>query len=127
MHDQPLYGATGPPTTAPATPTARSTTTPTSPPVATFGWSGIWDDLPAAHAAAIAFDILTLLGLMLLGRRIRGPTLGVVLGFAWAAYPFSLWALASDTNDTLVGLLVLAALLVLRSAPARGALGARPA
>jgi hypothetical protein len=47
-----------------------------------------------------------------------------VLGFAWAAYPFSLWALASDTNDTLVGLLVLAALLVISSAPARGALGA---
>jgi hypothetical protein len=61
---------------------------------------------------------------VLLGRRIRGPTLGIVLGFAWAAYPFSLWALASDTNDTLVGLLILGALLVLSSAPARGALAA---
>ena len=40
---------------------------------AIFGWSGIWDDLPAAHAAAIAFDLLTLLGLYFLGRRIRGP------------------------------------------------------
>jgi hypothetical protein len=94
------------------------------PAVAAFGWSGTWDDLPAAHAAAIAFDLLTLLGLVLLGRRIRGPTLGIVLGFLWAAYPFSLWALASDANDTLVGLLVLAALLVLSSAAARGALGA---
>jgi hypothetical protein len=94
------------------------------PAVAIFGWSGTWDDLPAAHAAAIAFDLLTLLGLMLLGRRIRGPTLGVLLAFAWAAYPFSLWSLASDTNDTLVGLLVLAVLLVLSSAPARGALSA---
>ena len=40
---------------------------------AMFGWSGTWDDLPAAHAAAIAFDLLTLFGLYFLGRRIRGP------------------------------------------------------
>jgi hypothetical protein len=94
------------------------------PAVAIFGWSGRWDDLPAAHAAAIAFDVLMLLGLVLLGRRIRGPTLGAVLGFAWVAYPFSLWALSSNTNDTLVGLLVLATLLVLTSAPVRGVMGA---
>ncbi len=30
-----------------------------------FGWSGSWDQLPTAHAAAIAFDLLTLLGLVL--------------------------------------------------------------
>jgi hypothetical protein len=89
-----------------------------------FGWSGRWDDLPAAHAAAIAFDLLTLLGLFLLGRRVRGPTLGIVLAYCWAAYPFSLYALSSNTNDSLVGLLVVAALLVLNSAPARGAVGA---
>jgi hypothetical protein len=94
------------------------------PAVALFGWSGTWDDLPASHAAAIAFDVLTLLGLVLLGRRIRGPTLGAALAFAWAAYPFSLWSLASDTNDTLVGLLVVLTLLVLTSAPARGFFGA---
>jgi hypothetical protein len=123
MHDKPLYGDW------PADNGAGDTYGPINyyayvPAVAAFGWSGTWDDLPAAHAAAIAFDLLTLLGLVLLGRRIRGPTLGIVLGFAWAEYPFSLWALASDTNDTLVGLLVLGALLVLSSAPARGALGA---
>jgi hypothetical protein len=123
MHDKPLYGHW------PSDNANGDTYGPINyyvyvPAVAAFGWSGTWDDLPAAHAASIAFDLLTLLGLVLLGRRIRGPTLGVVLGFAWAAYPFSLWALASDTNDTLVGLLVLAALLVLSSAPARGALGA---
>jgi hypothetical protein len=85
-----------------------------------FGWSGSWDDLPAAHAAAIAFDLLTMLGLFLLGRRVRGPTLGIVFAYAWAAYPFTLWSLESNANDTLVSALVVLALLVVSSAPARG-------
>jgi hypothetical protein len=89
-----------------------------------FGWSGTWDDLPAAHAAAIVFDLLTLFGLFWLGRRVRGPTLGVVLAYAWAAYPFTLWTLSSNTNDALVSLLVVVALLVITSAPARGVAGA---
>jgi hypothetical protein len=91
---------------------------------AIFGWGGSWDDLPAAHAAAIAFDLLTLFGLFWLGRRVRGPTLGVVLAYAWAAYPFTLWTLNSNTNDSLVSLLVVLALLVITSAPARGVVGA---
>ena len=37
-------------------------------------WSGSWDDLPAAHGAAIAIDLLVIGGLLLLGRRLRpGP------------------------------------------------------
>jgi len=91
---------------------------------AIFGWSGSWDDLPAAHAAAIAFDLLTLFGLFWLGRRVRGPTLGVVLAYAWAAFPFTLWTLSSNTNDALASLLVVVALLVITSAPARGVAGA---
>jgi hypothetical protein len=91
---------------------------------AIFGWSGTWDDLPAAHAAAIVFDLLTLLGLFWLGRRLRGPTLGVVLAYAWAAYPFTLWTLSSNTNDSLVALLLVVTLLVITSAPARGVVGA---
>jgi hypothetical protein len=94
------------------------------PAVAIFGWSGTWDDLPAAHAAAIAFDLLTLLGLFLLGRRIRGPTLGVVLAYAWAAYPFTLWALSSNVNDVLVGMLLVYALLAIASPVGRGVLAA---
>ena len=38
-----------------------------------LSWSGRWDDLPAAHAAAIAFDLLACLLLFLIGRRVRGP------------------------------------------------------
>jgi hypothetical protein len=89
-----------------------------------FGWSGLWDDLPAAHAAAIAFDLLAV-GLMFgLGLRLGGSTLGVALAYAWVSYPFTLYALESNSNDTLVGVLLLAALLVATSAPARGAFAA---
>jgi len=85
-----------------------------------FGWSGVWDSLPAAHAASIAFDLLTMLGLFVLGRRIRGTSLGIVLAYAWAAFPFTLFVLASDSNDSLVALLLVLTLLVASSAPARG-------
>jgi hypothetical protein len=76
-----------------------------------FGWSGKWDDLPAACAAAIFFDLLATALLFLLGRRMRGPTLGVALAYAWVAYPFTLFALESNSNDSFVGALVLAAVL----------------
>ena len=84
-------------------------------------WSGTWDDLPAAHGAAVAFDLLTLLGLWLLGRRLRGPRLGWVMAYAWAAFPFTLYAANSNANDGLVALLLTLTLLVVRWAPARGA------
>jgi hypothetical protein len=94
-----------------------------------FGWSGTWDDLPAAHGAAVFFDVLAVALLFLLGRRMRGPTLGVALAYAWVSYPFTLFALESNSNDTLVAALVLAALLAAsyrsKLAPvARGALAA---
>lgn len=86
-----------------------------------FGWSGTWDDLPAAHAAAIVFDLLALGLLFWLGLRLRGPTLGVLLAYCWASYPFTLFALESNSNDTLVAVLVLAALLCVDCAPRRAA------
>jgi Glycosyltransferase family 87 len=89
-----------------------------------FGWSGLWDDLPAAHAAAIAFDLLAVGLIFLLGLRIRGPTLGVALAYAWVSYPFTLFVLESDSNDALVAVLLLAVLLVVSSPPARGVFAA---
>jgi hypothetical protein len=94
-----------------------------------FGWSGKWDDLPAAHAAAIAFDLLAMALLFLIGRRVRGPSMGVALAYAWAAFPFTLFALESNSNDTLVAVPVLAAVLAATyrsklAAPARGTLTA---
>jgi hypothetical protein len=91
-------------------------------------WSGTWDDLPAAHGAAIAFDLLTLAGLILLGMRLRagpaGRELGVALGFAWAAYPYSAFALETNSNDSIVGLFTVLAMLALTLAPARSGLSA---
>ena len=89
-------------------------------------WSGQWDDVPAAHAAALAFDLLTLLGLFLLGRRLRpgrdANKLGIALAFAWAAYPYSTYVLQSNTNDGLLAMLIVYSLLALSSPPGRGLL-----
>jgi hypothetical protein len=89
-----------------------------------FGWSGTWDDLPAAHAASVVFDLLAVLLLFLIGRRMRGPTLGIVLAYAWVSFPFTLFALESDSNDTLVAVMILAALYFAGSPPVRGAFAA---
>jgi hypothetical protein len=83
-------------------------------------WSGSWDALPAAHAAALAFDLGCALLLWLLGRRLRGNELGLLLAYLWMTYPFTLLVANSSANDALVTLLVLAALL----AAARGGRGA---
>ena len=45
------------PTTSTATPTARSPTWPTCRSSCCCRGAGTWDDLPAAHAAAVAFDL----------------------------------------------------------------------
>jgi Glycosyltransferase family 87 len=78
-------------------------------------WSGSWDDLPAAHGAAIAFDLATIGGLLLLGGALRpgaeGRALGVVLAYAWAAYPYTAFVLETNADDALVALFCVAALL----------------
>jgi hypothetical protein len=89
-----------------------------------FPWSGTWDDLPAAHAASIFFDLATIAGLFLIGRRLRrgrrGTELGILLSFAWAACPYTAFALESNTNDALVSLTLVAALLCLTAPIPRG-------
>jgi hypothetical protein len=78
-------------------------------------WSGRWDELPAAHGAAISFDLLALGGLLLLGRRLRpgpdGAALGVALAYAWVAYPYTAFVLESNSNDSLVAVGCIGALL----------------
>lgn len=92
-----------------------------------FPFDGRWDYLPSAHAAALAFDLLTLLGLFLLGREMRagpeGRRLGLALAWAWAAFPFTLLGLILNVNDGLVAMLIVYALLFYKRSPgARGVL-----
>lgn len=87
-------------------------------------WSGKWDDLPAAHAASIAFDLLACFLCYLIGRRVRGPDLGVVLAYCWVTFPFTLYASMTNSNDALVAALVLAAVWAASRPAARGALTA---
>jgi hypothetical protein len=89
---------------------------------ALWPWSGTWDDLPAAHAAALTFDLGSAALLWLIGRRLRDQALGLLLAYLWLAFPFSLLVANSGANDALVALLVLAALLV-AGRVARGAAG----
>jgi hypothetical protein len=81
---------------------------------------------PAAHAAAIAFDLAILIGIFLLGRQFRrgreGTHLGLALAFAWASFPYSLYTLESNPNDALVGALLVFTVLALSSPIGRGAL-----
>jgi hypothetical protein len=118
-------------------------------------WHGGWDDLPAAHAAAIFFDLVTVLGLFVVGRRLArrgrdddddhysgeggpppgfvaaaedeaavrrsGNALGITLAFAWAAYPFTDYALQSNSNDSLVAACLVWAFVVFSSPVGRGA------
>jgi hypothetical protein len=90
--------------------------------VLAFPWGGTWDALPAAHAAAIAFDLACVAGMWLAGRQLGGRTLGVLLAYLWVACPFTLLVANSGANDALVSLLVLAAFVCLRRPVARGAL-----
>ena len=64
-----------------------------------FGWNGKNAHLPAAKATAILFDVLCLLGLVLVGRRYGGNRLAATLAFAWTAYPFTQYVMNSNTND----------------------------
>ncbi|MDX6505693.1 MAG: hypothetical protein QOG06_337 [Gaiellaceae bacterium] len=89
-----------------------------------LGWTGKWDDLPAAHFAAIAFDLLCVLGLGLVGLRFGGTRLAVTLPFAWVAYPFTQYVSSSNTNDALPPLFLIWGFWLATWPAARGAFGA---
>ncbi|MEX2448661.1 MAG: hypothetical protein WD404_07955 [Solirubrobacterales bacterium] len=95
---------------------------------AIWPWQGSWDDLPAAHGAAVGFDLATFALLIALGLRLRpgpaGRKLAATLAFGWAAYPYTAFALESNSNDTLVAALLVAVLLASARPLARGVLAA---
>jgi len=83
-------------------------------------WSGEWDSLPAAHGAAVAFDVLAIAGLVALGHSLGGWRLGIALGAAWATFPFTAYALENNANDTLVSAALIWGLVGVRIAFVRG-------
>ena len=68
-----------------------------------LGWTGKWDDLPAAHLDARSCSTCS-------ASRARrssacasaGTRLAVTLAFAWAAYPFTQYVSSSNTNDAIM-------------------------
>ncbi len=88
-------------------------------------WPGAdWAYDPAARAAAIVFDLVTIGGLIRLGMQLRGGPegrrLGLLLGWMWAACPFTVLGLVKSTNDGLVAMLLVLMLVALNSPLRRG-------
>jgi hypothetical protein len=89
-----------------------------------LGWGGKWDSLPAAHLTAILFDLLSMLGLWLVGRRFGGARLAATLAFAWAAYPFTQYASSSNTDDAIMPCLLIFGFWLVSSPVGRGVFSA---
>ncbi|MEZ5100572.1 MAG: hypothetical protein R3C15_12385 [Thermoleophilia bacterium] len=85
-----------------------------------FGWTGKWDDLPAAHFTSILFDCLTMVALGLIGWRFGRARLAATLVFFWAAFPFTQYASSSNSNDALLSCFLAFGFWLVTSAPARG-------
>jgi hypothetical protein len=98
-----------------------------------FPWSGKWDDLPAAHAAAVGLDVLAAAVLFFVGRaqetvRDLGNRRGVLYAYLWLACPWTAYCLNSNSNDALpavaLGLLLLVGARPFARGMAAGAAGA---
>ena len=85
-------------------------------------WHGSWDSLPAAHGAATLFDLLCIGGLAMLGWQLSGLRLGIGFALAWAAFPFTAYALESNSNDSLVAAMLIWGLVAARHPLGRGLL-----
>ena len=81
-----------------------------------------WDSLPAAHGAATLFDVLCLGGMFDAGVELSGLRLGIGLALAWAAFPFTAYALESNSNDSLVAAMLIWGLVLARHPLGRGVL-----
>jgi hypothetical protein len=86
-----------------------------------LGWNGASDQkLNAARFTSILFDSLCILGLALLGWRFGKLRLAVTLAFAWVTYPFTQYALNSNTNDMIQAAFLIFALLFIATPFRRG-------
>jgi Glycosyltransferase family 87 len=89
--------------------------------VVLFGFSGGWDFLPAAHALTALSYVAGALALFVAGWRLSGPKVGAALAFAWAAFPYTLYAANNNTNDIVVAALSAIGLAAASSPLGRGA------
>jgi hypothetical protein len=90
-----------------------------------FPWSGSWDDLPAAHATAIFFDLVTIAGMFFAGRSLTctqeaGNRLGLALAYGWAAFPYTTFVQNCNVNDSIPAALLVWGFVFLRRAPVAG-------
>ncbi len=92
------------------------------PGVAMLGWTGRWDDLPAAHFTAGFFDLLAGLGLALFGWQFGGRRLAAALALFWFAVPWTAYTFMSNSNDTIVAALLAWGAALIARPLGRGAL-----
>jgi len=86
-----------------------------------FGFSGEWDFLPAAHAVTLFSFVAGAMALFILGYRLSGKEGAAALVFAWAAFPYTVYATNNHTNDIIVAAVSAIGLAAAASPVARGA------
>jgi hypothetical protein len=86
-----------------------------------FGFSGEWDFLPAAHALTLFSFVAGGVALFIAGYRLSGKEGGAALGFAWAAFPYTVYVTNNNTNDIIVAAVAAIGLASAASPIARGA------
>jgi hypothetical protein len=86
-----------------------------------FGFSGDWDFLPAAHALTLFSFVAGAMALFIAGYRLSGKEGAAALVFAWAAFPYTVYATNNNTNDIIVAAVSAIGLAAAASPIARGA------
>jgi Glycosyltransferase family 87 len=89
-------------------------------------FNAAWSDADAARVATVAWDLLIVLALLVVGRRLRpgrdGAALGVALAWAWATFPYAFFVLRYSYNDGLMVALMLGAFIAVAHPIRRGVL-----
>ena len=86
-----------------------------------FGFSGEWDFLPAAHALTLFAFVAGAMALFVAGYRLAGQRGAATLIFAWATFPYTVYATNNNTNDVIVAAVGAIGLAAAASPLARGA------